>query len=106
MLRLLLIPLNGYSVDIQRNSENPCRLLSHALLATAGRVKLVRDFQIPLALGTDGLEHCADDGIVCLSSVAGEENAATRLRALLQSAFGADYNAVPDLLDRKEVSDP
>ncbi|MEK7995962.1 MAG: N-6 DNA methylase, partial [Planctomycetota bacterium] len=45
------------------------------------------------ALGPDGLEPYADaDGIVCLASVAGEDNAAARLRALLQTAYGADYN--------------
>jgi hypothetical protein len=44
-------------------------------------------------LGPDGLEaHANADGIVCLASVAGEDNAAARLRSLLQSAYGGDYN--------------
>jgi hypothetical protein len=55
------------------------------------------------AIGPDGLEaHAAADGIVCLSSVAGEENAGTRLRALLQSALGQDYN-LPHLLAGKKA---
>lgn len=44
-------------------------------------------------LGSDGLNaYVATDGIVCLSSVAGEETGVVRLRALLQAAFGAAYN--------------
>jgi hypothetical protein len=56
------------------------------------------------ALGPDGLDiHTAPDGIVCLSRVAGEENAGTRLRALLQAAFGEDYN-ITNLLAGKKSS--
>ncbi len=50
-------------------------------------------------LQPDGLEqHVAPDGIVCLSSVAGEESAATRLRNLLQHALGSEY-ALTELLE-------
>ena len=43
-------------------------------------------------LGADGLEgHADDDGIVALSSINREEAAATRVRALLKSAFGVEW---------------
>jgi hypothetical protein len=45
-------------------------------------------------LGPDGLEPFADeDGIVCISSIKGEQPAAERLRALLAAAFGKDWSA-------------
>jgi hypothetical protein len=45
------------------------------------------------ALGADGLEkHADDDGIVPLSSINSEEAAATRLRAILKDAFGAEWH--------------
>jgi len=44
-------------------------------------------------LRPDGLEKLAEaDGIVCLAGVAGKDSAAVRLRALLQAAYGSDYN--------------
>ena len=47
------------------------------------------------SLISDGLEsHAASDGIVCLSSVAGEPPAADRLRALLTDAFGSEWSAM------------
>jgi hypothetical protein len=50
------------------------------------------------AIASDGVEkNAAEDGIVCLSSIAGEENAGTRLRALLQAVFGNEYS-LPQLL--------
>jgi hypothetical protein len=54
------------------------------------------------AVGPDDLGSCvAKDGIVCLSSVAGEESAGVRLRSLLRIALGDDYNQA-QLLDRKK----
>jgi hypothetical protein len=45
------------------------------------------------ALGPDGLEALADDdGIVCLSPIRGEAAAADRLRSLLATAFGNEWN--------------
>jgi hypothetical protein len=57
------------------------------------------------ALRPDELERleCAD-GIACLSSVAGEENAGTRLRAVLQTAFGASYNLAEMLAGKKATT--
>jgi len=46
------------------------------------------------ALEPDGLEAHADaDGILCLSSLAGEPPAAERLRTLLADAYGPDWSA-------------
>jgi hypothetical protein len=45
------------------------------------------------ALGSDGLEKHADkDGVVCFSQVRDEPPAATRLRALLADAYGAEWS--------------
>lgn len=45
------------------------------------------------ALGPDGLEqHAAADGIACLSPLDGQEDAATRLRRLLQAAYGGEWS--------------
>ena len=54
------------------------------------------------AVEPDGLQAIeVIDGIACLSSVAGEENAGTRLRSLLQTAFGEDYNLTQLLVGKK-----
>ena len=46
------------------------------------------------ALDKDGLEKFTDDdGIVCINAIKGEQPAAERLRALLATAFGRDWNA-------------
>lgn len=46
------------------------------------------------ALEPDGLESfSAEDGIVCISSVKGEESAVARLGALLSRAYGSEWNA-------------
>ena len=56
-------------------------------------------------LGPDGLEsYVSADGIVCLSSVAGEETAGTRLRALLQSALGEEYNSAQLLAGKRSTT--
>ena len=56
-------------------------------------------------LGTDRLEALADpDGVVCLASVAGAESAPSRLRAMLQSAFGPDFNVLRLLEGKKSRS--
>ena len=51
------------------------------------------DFPDCPALGPDGLESLVDnDGIVCLSAVAGERPAADRVVELLAAAYGADWS--------------
>ncbi len=60
------------------------------------------DFDGFPALPADGLaDSCASDGIVCLDSVAGEDSAGSRLRALLQASLGDDYN-LSHLLNGKQ----
>ncbi len=55
------------------------------------------------ALGPDGLEKHADgDGVVCFSQARDEAPAATRLRALLADAYGADWGHA---LERKLIAD-
>ena len=59
------------------------------------------------ALGPDGLEKLADeDGIVCLSATKGEAPAAERLRELLASAWGKEWNAtvLEDLLAQADYA--
>ena len=46
-------------------------------------------------------DHRSVDGIVCLSPLAGKESASTQLRALLQKAFGPDYNIAQMLAGNK-----
>jgi len=46
----------------------------------------------------------ASDGIVCLASVGGEENASTRLRTLLQVALGENYSLAELLAGKKSVT--
>lgn len=54
-------------------------------------------YQWPEQPPSDGHEgFCDDDGIVCLPAVAGEEQAATRLNALLARAYGNNWS--PGLL--------
>jgi hypothetical protein len=54
-------------------------------------------------LSSDSLEHhVVPDGIACLSAIAGQESAADRLRALLQSALGADYR-ISDLITGRQA---
>lgn len=49
----------------------------------------------------DSLEAlCVPDGIICVPSVMGEESAGTRLRSVLQAAYGPDYN-LGELLNSK-----
>jgi hypothetical protein len=60
------------------------------------------DLPVP---GPDGLEAHADtDGIVCLAAMAGTDNAATRLRLLLQSTYGVEYNLARLLVGKKSAT--
>jgi hypothetical protein len=55
-----------------------------------------------VTLEADGLErYSAADGIACLSAVAGEESAGTRLRTLLQAALGDEYSLAQLLSGKK-----
>lgn len=57
--------------------------------------------ECPAPVPDDLAGYSAADGILCLSSVAGEESAGTRLRSLLQSALGVEYNLPQLLLGKK-----
>jgi hypothetical protein len=99
------------------NSTNPTQWLfsghpkgsDHSLQVAVARLLDYRwprhtgsNFPDCSALVRDELEgYSAADGIICLSSVAGEESAGARLRSLLQSAFGEDYNLSQLLADKK-----
>lgn len=57
------------------------------------------------AIAPDGLdEQGVADGIVPLSSLVGEESAGARLRALLQIAFGEDFNLTKLLEGKKSAT--
>ena len=77
-----------------------CRLVGYAWPRQAGS-----SFPGSPQIEPDDLEtYVAADGIACLSSVAGEENAGTRLRSLLQSAYGNDYNLMQLLVGKKSTT--
>jgi hypothetical protein len=50
----------------------------------------------------DGLDSiCDSEGLVCLTSLGGQDSAANRLRKILQSAFGTKYSLAALLKDKK-----
>jgi hypothetical protein len=73
-------------------SDNPLQVaVARMLCYQWPRQKRVSFLDCP-SLGPDGLEkHADDDGIVALSPVNREEAAASRLRALLMDAYGAEW---------------
>jgi hypothetical protein len=88
-----------------KDSRNPLQTAVARMLNFVWPRQMGSQFPDCPALTTDGLEgHVAVNGIVCLSSVVGEENASVRLRALLQSAFGSDYNLAGLLAGKKSTT--
>jgi hypothetical protein len=76
-----------------KNSELPLQTAAVRLLGYKWPRQNGSSFPDCSPFTEDGLDRLTEsDGIVPLSSVAGEEGAGARLRALLQSAFGRDYN--------------
>ena len=74
------------------NSDNPLQVAVARLLCYQWPRQTGSSFPDCPALGADGLEkHADDDGIVALSSINREEAAATRVRALLKDAYGAEW---------------
>ena len=70
-------------------SDNPLQVAVARLLCYHWPRQTGSSFPDCPALGADGLEgHADDDGIVALSPINREEAAATRVRALLKSAYG------------------
>jgi hypothetical protein len=77
-----------------KGSDNPLQVAVARLVGYRWPRQTGSEFPDCPALGPDGLEAHADaDGIVCLSSVRGEQTAADRLLALLADAYGADWTA-------------
>jgi hypothetical protein len=73
-------------------SDNPLQVAVARLLCYQWPRQTGSSFTDCPALGADGLEmHADDDGIVALSSINREEAAAPRLRALLNDAYGAEW---------------
>ena len=73
-------------------SDNPLQVAVARLLCYQWPRQAGSSFPDCPALGPDGLEgHADDDGIVALSPINREEAAATRVRALLKSAYGNEW---------------
>jgi len=73
-------------------SDNPLQVAVARLLCYQWPRQTGSAFPDCPAVGADGLEKLADDdGIVALSSINREAAAATRVRALLKDAFGAEW---------------
>jgi hypothetical protein len=88
-----------------KDSRDPLQTAVARMLNFAWPRQMGAQFPECPALTIDGLEgHVTVNGIVCLSSVVGEENASVRLRALLQSAFGSDYNLAGLLTGKKSTT--
>lgn len=75
-------------------SEYPLQVAIARLLGYHWPRQTGSSFPCSAAVGPDDLEDHADsDGIVCLSSIAGEPPAADRLRVLLADAYGLEWSA-------------
>ena len=73
-------------------SDNPLQVAVARLLCYQWPRQTGSSFPDCPALGPDGLEgHADDDGIVALSPINREEAAAARVRALLKSAYGNEW---------------
>jgi hypothetical protein len=84
------------------NSEQPLQTAVARLLGYSWPRQNGANFIGCPTVKSDRLELFADsDGLVCLPSVAGAEGAASRLRTILRSALGPDYNVL-QLLDGKK----
>jgi N-6 DNA Methylase len=87
------------------NSEQPLQTAVARLLGYRWPRQSGCSFLGCPALKDDDLEWAADeDGIVCLSAVAGADGAAVRLRALLQASFGHEYNLAQLLQGKRSKS--
>jgi hypothetical protein len=74
-------------------SDNPLQVAVARVLGYQWPRQTGSEFPDCPALGPDGLEtHHDDDGVVPLASINREEAAATRVRALLKDAYGAEWN--------------
>ena len=77
-----------------KDSDNPLQVAVARLLGYRWPRQTGSSFPGCNMLGPDGIERWADKkGIVCIPSVAGNEQAAERLRKLLAMAYGKDWKA-------------
>lgn len=77
-----------------KGSDQPLQVAVARLLGYQWPRQTGSSFPDCPALGPDGLEKLADDdGVVCFSAIKGESPASERLRELLVSAYGKDWNA-------------
>jgi hypothetical protein len=80
---------NGHPKD----SDHPLQVAVARLLGYRWPRQTGSSFPDCPALSPDGLEkHADNDGVVCFSQVRDEAPAATRLRALLADAYGAEWS--------------
>lgn len=90
---------NGHPKD----SDHPLQVAVARLVGYRWPRQTGSSFPDCPALGPDGLEkHADDDGAVCFSQARDEAPAATRLRALLADAYGAEWGHA---LERKLIAD-
>jgi hypothetical protein len=76
-----------------KGSDHPLQVAVARLAGYRWPRETGSSFQDCPALGPDSLEkHADDDGVVCFSQVRDEAPAATRLRALLENAYGAEWS--------------
>ena len=75
-----------------KGSDNPLQVAVARLLGYRWPRQTGSEFPDCPALGQDGLDaHADEDGIVCISAIKGEQQAAGRLRALLSDAYGSEW---------------
>lgn len=77
-----------------KGSDHPLQVAVARLLGYRWPRQTGSNFQDCAPLRADGLEKLADeDGIVCLSPTRGEASAEQRVREVLESAWGKDWNS-------------
>jgi hypothetical protein len=76
-----------------KGSEHPLQVAVARLVGYRWPRQTGSSFHDCPAIGPDGLEkHADNDGLACFSQVRNEAPAATRLRALLADAYGAEWS--------------
>ncbi len=95
-------PTQWLFVGHPNGSDNPLQVAIARLVGYGWPRQTGSSFSDCAELSPDNLDqHADEDGIVCLSSIAGEASAGSRLRALLADAYGEEWSAsrLSELLD-------